>query len=87
MSFGVVQTMITTLKNNEKMRSKRDKFKKTLGGYGKNEKVEYNLPKATPEQLQEIKIRIKRENKIMWIKVVLLSTVIIIALVWVLLAS
>lgn len=87
MSFGVVQTMITTLKNNEKMRSKRDKFKKTLGGYGKNEKVEYNLPKATPKQLQEIKTRIKRENKIMWIKVVLLSTVIIIALVWVLLTS
>ncbi|WP_282041135.1 hypothetical protein [Winogradskyella flava] len=79
--------MITILKNNEKMRSKREKFKRTLGGYGKKGKTEYNLPKATPEQLLKIRERLKKENKIMWLKVVGISTVIIIALVWMLFAS
>ena len=81
------QTMITILKNNEKMMGKRVKFKKTLGGYGKNRKPEYNFPKATPKQLKEIRKRLKRENNIMWIKVGGISTVIIIALVWMLFAS
>ncbi|MTE26577.1 hypothetical protein [Winogradskyella ouciana] len=88
MSFGgSAQAMITTLKNNEKMRSKRKKFKRTLGGYNTNRKTEYNLPNATPEQLIEIRQRLKKENKILWIKVIVFSSVIIIALVWMLFAS
>ena len=79
--------MITALNNNDKMRSQRAKFKRTLGGYDKNRKTEYNLPKATPLQLAEIRKRLKREHKILWIKIVGVSTVIIIALVWMLFAS
>ncbi|WP_369997386.1 hypothetical protein [Winogradskyella sp.] len=82
------ESMASALKSNKSIKiDKSKRFRKTPGGYAKNRKVKYELPKATPEQLQEIKTRIKRENKIMWIKVVLLSTVIIIALVWVLLTS
>lgn len=82
------ESMISILRSNKNiMLEKSKRFRKTLGGYGKNDKMEYNLPKATPEQLQEIRKRLKRENRIMWIKVVGVSTVIIIALVWMLFAS
>ncbi|MCB0445690.1 MAG: hypothetical protein KDC68_08595 [Gelidibacter sp.] len=60
---GSVQSMIAIIKNNEKMRSSRKKFKKTLGGYGSHSKPEYNFPKATPEILQEIRERLKKEQK------------------------
>jgi len=79
--------MITILKNNERMLGKRIKFKKTFGGYGKNRKTEYNLPKATPKQLRDIRKKLKKENQLLWIKVVGLSTIIIITLVWMLFVS
>jgi hypothetical protein len=53
--------MITTLKNNEKMRSKREKFKRTLGGYGSNVKPEYDFPEATPEILKAIREKLKEK--------------------------
>ena len=81
------QTMITILKNNERMMGKRIKFKKTLGGYGKNRKPEYNFPKATQKQLRDIRHKLKKEHQLLWIKIIGLSSIIIIALVWVLFAS
>lgn len=75
MSFGgSVQAMITTLKNNEKMRSKRGNFKKTVhsSGYSK-QKPEYDFPEATPQILNEIKERIQRERKRRTFKVVALT--------------
>ena len=82
-----IQAMNTAIKNNNLMRPKREKFKRTLGGYGKNRNPEYNLPKATPKQLRAIRKKLKKENQILWIKVIGLSTIIIIALVWMLFAS
>ncbi|WP_299129293.1 hypothetical protein [uncultured Winogradskyella sp.] len=82
---GSAQAMITTLKNNEKMRSNRKKFKKTLGGYGKTGKVEYDFPKATPKQLRELRQRLKKENKMMWLKVTVVSMLVISFLIWMLL--
>jgi len=81
------QTMITILRNNQRMLGKRTKFKKILGGYGKNRKTEYNLPKATSKQLRDIRKKMKKENQLFWIKVIGLSTIIIITLVWMLFAS
>ncbi|EDP71498.1 hypothetical protein FBALC1_03402 [Flavobacteriales bacterium ALC-1] len=81
------QTMITILKNNERMMGKRTKFKKTLGGYGKNRKTEYNFPKATPKQLREIRQKLKKENQILWIKILGITVIIIISLVWMFFAS
>ena len=57
-----IQAMITILKNNDRMMHKRTKFKKTFGGYGKNRKTEYDLPKATPKQLRDIRQKFKEEN-------------------------
>lgn len=79
--------MITILKNNERMMGKRTKFKKTLGGYGKNRKTEYNFPKATPKQLREIRQKLKKENQILWIKILGITVIIIISLVWMFFAS
>ncbi|MBC2844528.1 hypothetical protein [Winogradskyella flava] len=82
------ESMISTVKSNKNiMLDKSKRFRKTLGGYNKNRTTEYNLPNATPEQLLEIRKGLKKENKIMWLKVVGISTVIIIALVWMLFAS
>ena len=52
---GAVQSMISSLKNNEKMRSKRTKFKNTLGGNNSESKTEYNFPEATPEMLKKLR--------------------------------
>jgi hypothetical protein len=81
MSFGVVQTMITTLKNNEKMRSKRDKFKRSVGGFSRTGKPEYDFPKATPKMLNDIKDKLRKEHKRRMIKVVVLTIVIFSGLV------
>ena len=62
MSFGVVQTMITSLKNNRNQLSKHDRFKNAKGHY-RNNKTEFNFPEATPEELERIKEKIRRENK------------------------
>lgn len=76
------QTMITILKNNERMMGKRVKFKKTLGGYGKHNKPEYNFPKATPKQLKAIAKRLKEERKIRMVKVIALTIIIFSGLVY-----
>ena len=82
------ESMRSTLKSNKSiMLDKSKRFRKTLGGYDKSRKTEYNLPKATPKQLREIRQKLKKENQILWIKVIGLTTIIIISLVWVLFAS
>ena len=72
---------------NRKQLPQRNKFVKRLGGYNANKKTEYNLPKATPKLLREIREKLKKENQVLWIKVIGLSTIIIISLVWMLFAS
>lgn len=78
---GSAQSMIAIIKNNEKMRSSRKKFKKTLGGYGSHSKPEYNLPKATPEVLREIRERLKKEQKKRVIKQGVIWTVLLVTVV------
>ena len=74
---GSTQAMITAIKNNEKIRrQKRERFKKqTTGGYGSNSRTEYNLPEATPEQLEAIRNRMQKERKVWWVKVIVLTVV------------
>ncbi|RYH75691.1 hypothetical protein EVU94_01655 [Flavobacteriaceae bacterium 144Ye] len=74
---GSAQSMITILKNNEKMRNRRDKFKKTLGGYDNKRKTEYDFPEATPEVLKEIKERLIKERKQRFIKIAILFTILL----------
>jgi len=82
------ESMISTLKSNKGiMLDKSKRFRKTLGGYNKQRQSIGDLPKATPQQLKEIRKRIKIENKLLWIKVVMLSILIIGILVWMLYTS
>ena len=70
--------MISTIKSNKRiMLDKSKRFRKTLGGYNKNRKVDYDFPKATPEYLEEIRRKLKKENRILWIKITVISIVII----------
>ncbi|MFP4845231.1 hypothetical protein [Winogradskyella sp. PE311] len=78
---------INIINYNRKQLAQRDKFVNRLGGYGKNRKPEYNFPKASPKQLRDIRQKLKKENQLLWIKIIGLSIVIIIALVWMLFAS
>ena len=78
---------MTVINFNRKQLPQRDRFVNRLGGYGKNKKTEYNLPKATPKQLRDIRKKLKKENQLLWIKVIGLTLIICIALVWMLFAS
>lgn len=75
---GSAQAMITAIKNNEKMRRvKRERFKNLgKGGYKEfSKRTEYNLPKASEQQLDAIRKRLKHERKIWWIKVSVLTLI------------
>ena len=53
--------MNIVLKNNRKLLVKRDSFKGLCGH--ETEKTEYNLPKASPQLLREIKKRMIEERQ------------------------
>ncbi|WP_179321279.1 hypothetical protein [Winogradskyella helgolandensis] len=60
------ESMMSTLRSNNAIKlDKSKRFRKTLGGYDKQRKTEYNFPKATPQQLEMIKYKLKRENQIL----------------------
>ncbi|WP_055446789.1 hypothetical protein [Lacinutrix mariniflava] len=80
MSFGAVQSAITSMKNNRNLLSKRDRLKKTLSG-SEIKKPEYNLPKSTPETIKRIKEKIIREDKLRKQKRILLIVIFSIILV------
>jgi hypothetical protein len=54
MSFGVVQSAISSIKNNRNLISKRKKLKDSLGGYDAKEKSKFNFPEATPQMIKEL---------------------------------
>lgn len=82
------ESMRSTLKSNKSiMLDKSKRYRKTLGGYDKNRKIEFNLPKATPEQLKEIRQKLKKENQNLWIKILSITAILIVGLVWMLKAS
>ena len=58
------ESMISSLKSNKSIKlDKTSRFKKTLGGYGKNRKSEFNFPKASPELLDQIRQKAKKDRK------------------------
>ncbi|PNQ75272.1 hypothetical protein C1T31_03835 [Hanstruepera neustonica] len=62
MSFGVVQSAITAIKNNKGLLSQRDKLKNTLSSVN-NKKVEFKKTKASPQVLREIRERLRQEQQ------------------------
>lgn len=75
MSFGVIQAMITSLKNNEKMRTKRNKFKH-VPGKRSGIKTQYDFPEATPELLIEIRDKLRKENRIRMTKIIVVTIIV-----------
>lgn len=56
--------MLSSLKSNKSIKlDKSSRFKKTLGGYGKNRKTEFDFPEASNELLEEIRQKSKKEHK------------------------
>ena len=76
---GSMMAAINSLKNNRSLVSKR-REKGALSGSYANIKLK-ELPKATPEQLLEIKQRIKRENRSYKIKSILLFVLLLSGLI------
>tara|TARA_Y100000815_G_scaffold106518_1_gene95305 strand:+ start:1492 stop:1773 length:282 start_codon:yes stop_codon:yes gene_type:complete len=72
---------------NRNQLSQREKFKYTLGGYKEGKTTEYNLPKATVKQLKSIRKRLVEERKIRMFKVILVTAIIFLMLLWVFLFS
>jgi hypothetical protein len=84
----LAESMISSLKSNKSIRlDKSKRFRKTLGGYDKGRKGNFDFPQSTPEMLLEIRKKLKREQQILWLKISIVSVVIITSLFWMLLAS
>lgn len=71
--------MAVVLKNNRKLLSKRDTFKGLCGF--ESEKVEYDLPEASPQLLREIKKRMVKERRSRDVKIVVVCAVVIVTCV------
>ena len=56
--------MISSLKSNQSIKlDKSKRFKKTLGGYEKNKKTEFDFPTASPELLKQIRLKTEKDHK------------------------
>jgi hypothetical protein len=69
----------SSLKNNRKLISKRKERNTLSGSYANAELKEF--PKATPEQLKEIRERIIKENKQASLKQILIFVILVLGLV------
>lgn len=55
--------MITSVKNNSQLLSKRERFKKGMGLSSSRLKSETSFPSATPLQIQKLRRQLQAENK------------------------
>lgn len=79
MSFGVVQSAIVTIKNNRNLKSKRKDSKSLDGSYSEVKMKEF--PKATPEMLETIKVKLQKERKQRLIKQIVVCSIIIMLII------
>ncbi|WP_396601889.1 hypothetical protein [Algibacter sp. R77976] len=71
-----------TIRSNKSiMLDKSRRFRKTSGGFDWSKSPKMNLPAATTEQLEEIRLRLKRENRERTIKEFVLIGLITVVLV------
>lgn len=63
MSFGVIQSMIISIRNNKNLLNKRKRFQSGLGLNGNNSKPKYTYKKPTAEQIRNLKKRLQKENQ------------------------
>lgn len=63
MSFGVVQSAVSSVKYCRSLLSKRDKLKNTLHVNKKEAKFELKNPQLSQHQLKRLKEKLQREHK------------------------
>lgn len=73
MGFGGVGSMNIVMKNNRNLLNKkgRTKLKDIYGNNSSQGKTEYNLHKATPRQLNNLKLRLQEQRRKSNIKILL----------------
>ena len=75
------ESMMSTLKSNKSiMLDKSRRFRKTVGGFDWSKSQQFNLPKATPKQIKEIRLKIQSENRKTRLKLILAFGIILIVL-------
>ena len=77
------ESMISSLKSNESIKlDKSKRFRKTMGGYSKSKRTEYDFPKATPELIKRIKEKMLKQHKRQHrVSIILLGSILIVALI------
>ena len=80
-------SMMTSVRNNLNLLSKRDKLKNRLGGYNAEKKTEYDLPKASSKELGIIAKRLQEDHKTRMLKVIIITIILFLGLVYVFLSS
>ncbi|ULC60432.1 hypothetical protein MBM09_05450 [Flaviramulus sp. BrNp1-15] len=79
MSFGVVQSAISSIKYNKSLLSKRSKLKNTLSGK-KSKKFEGKSSDATDYELKKLRDKLKQEHKQIRVKQFLAVTLVMLIL-------
>lgn len=58
------ESFLSSLKSNKSiMLDKNSRFRKSKGSFDWSKSPQFNLPNSTPEHLEEIRLRLKKENK------------------------
>ncbi|GGG41139.1 hypothetical protein [Bizionia arctica] len=80
MSFGAVQSAISSLKNNRNLVSKRKKLKNGLVKMEGAESIVFEH-KASPEKLNELRLRLQKERKERRLKTLIIFSIFMLLLI------
>jgi hypothetical protein len=80
MGFGSSGSMNVVMKNNRNLLKKRKRLVNTLGGYDPSKKTEYDFPKSNKRILRDVREKVKRENKEIFIKRIILFSFLVVCL-------
>ncbi|SFZ93714.1 hypothetical protein SAMN05428642_103291 [Flaviramulus basaltis] len=81
MSFGVVQSAISSIKSNRSLLSKRDRLKNTLSGSDKSKKLELKCNKFSHYELIKLRDKLQQEYKQIRIKQYIVLGILMLVLV------
>ncbi|MDT0559357.1 hypothetical protein RM697_11890 [Ichthyenterobacterium sp. W332] len=72
------ESMISIVRSNKRIMIDKSKhFRKSLGGYGPKQKVAYDFPQASDQEIKRLSQKIARENKKIERKQLLVFSIII----------
>ncbi|MCF7560966.1 hypothetical protein L3X39_09995 [Sabulilitoribacter multivorans] len=81
MSFGVVQSAISSIKYNRSLMSKRGRLKKPLLASNKSKKLELKSNEATTFELKMLRDKLRQEHKQIRVKQFTALTIVMIILI------